>query len=181
MNVSLTHIKNWRRFENLVEDYFKEINNPITKYPSILKVKTFPSGIGADKGKDVVVTFSVGNPIDEFEVTWVIQCKFHKRTIGLRHLSNVNIPTLLHHFKANGYLLICKNDITDELSDFFKTLNRDCKMGYKYLFWRGSDFETRLESLGTNCPVMKKYFSRYCNYVDVKEATSKLLVKQAEE
>ena len=80
----------------------------------------------------------------QFERIWVVQCKFHIRDISTDKISDVNIPSLLHSYKANGYLLICRTRPTSKLTVLLERLEENCIFGYKYNCWTGETFKRRL-------------------------------------
>jgi predicted helicase len=157
-------ISRWGDFENLVADYFK-VNK---KVKNIKEVRVDPSGKGSDGGRDILVTFRFNDSIDTFERKWVVQCKFHKKAVSNKDLSTVNIPTLVHQYNADGYLLVCRNNVTSNVSKMFEDLNDACKMNYQYTIWTGSIFLTQLYTQRPR-PLIQKYFPKYYLFVHSKE------------
>lgn len=149
-------IKDWQQFEHLVEDYFAGIH--LDTRNSIESVDTKPSGKGPDGGIDLLVTFKFKGAITEFERKLVVQCKFQNKTVGLSQIANVNIPTLIHSYKADSYLLICKNDFSAGISNLFERLNNDSLFGYKYYHWNGANF---IRLIVDRDDLMKRYFPKY--------------------
>lgn len=161
--LSLDEITSWRTFENLVADYFREVKND--KEFNVEHVEIKESGIGKDSGRDILVKLTLNDAIVSFKRIWVIQCKFHKGNIGKAQIADVNIPTLVHEYAANGYLLVCKADVTSGLTESFEELNKKCKFGYKYICWSGESFLRRIQFKN----VAKKYFPKYADFLAKKE------------
>src|SRR4051812_19575159 len=138
--LDFAEISNWRDFEDLVADYFQEVQK---EEQNIIEVRVQPTGVGSDGGRDILVTFRITDSIIPFERRWVIQCKFYKTAVSKNRLSTINIPTLIHEYGADGYLLVCKGDVTSKVSEMFENLERECKLGYRYVFWRGNELKSR--------------------------------------
>jgi len=119
------------------------------------------SGVGTDGGRDVLVRFRIKDFITSFERKWVVQCKFHEQPVSKSYLSTVNIPTLIHEYGANGYLLVCKNEVTSGVRTMFANLNDKCKFGYHYECWIGSDFKERLN---LKHALVERFFPAYNAY-----------------
>lgn len=159
--IDFDEIADWQKFEDLVADYFKEIK----VQTNITDITVEPSGEGSDGGRDILVTFKLTDSIIPFERKWVIQCKFYNKSVSKGHLSTINIPTLIHEYNADGYLLVCKNNVTNNVTEMFKNLRDKCKMGYSYMIWTGSDFITKLY-LQPPVPLIQKYFPDYFQFLD---------------
>ncbi len=129
-------------FEELVTAYFENLRDEEPN--NIVDIKVYPSGIGTDGGRDILVTLKVADGIETFMRRWIIQCKFHKKNISTDEIADINIPTLIYSYKASGYLLICRKKPTSKLTDFFERLENNCIFGYKYLVWSGEQFKMRL-------------------------------------
>ena len=153
---SFDEIASWKEFEELIADYFADIQK--NEGNNIIDVFVNPSGVGADGGKDILVEFTVKDSIVSYKRTWVIQCKFYGRDLKKSDLNDINIPTLIHENKADGYLLICKNDVTSGVKLSFENLNNNCKFGYSYQIWNGSNLKNKI--LGRE-DLLKKYFPKY--------------------
>jgi len=156
VKLNFSEIENWKEFENLVADYFKNIQrNPDNQ---IIEVTVEPSGEGSDGGRDILVTFRMFDSIIIYQRKWIIQCKFHKNNVSKTHLSNVNIPSIIHEFGADGYLLVCKSGVTSKVSEMFENLRRNCKFGYDYIIWNGNDF---LQLIKSQPNLIEHYFPKY--------------------
>ncbi|SRR5260370_30674124 len=159
--LDFSEISNGLKFENLVADYFREMKAA----KNIIEVDVKPPSEGSDGGRDILVTFRINDSIQSFDRRWVVQCKFWKKSVSPSIISSVNIPTLVHQYNADGYLLICKNDVTSGLTQMFDQLEQNCFMHYRYTVWNGEAFKTQLLTLRANSPVLKKYFPKYHQFV----------------
>lgn len=164
MNLSFSEIKKWDKFEDLVAAYLRKLKDDNSN--NILEVDVKPPGKGADGGRDILVTFRVDDSLTKFERRWVIQCKFYKNSVSTKQLSDINIPSLIHQYNANGYLLICKNDVTKTTTNMFEALAQNCSFKYQYLIWTGEDFLERLYNLPS---IQQQFFPKY--YQSIKKAS----------
>lgn len=156
MELSFLEIPNWKKFEDLAAAYFRSI--PDKHSNSVTEVFVQPSGEGSDGGRDILVTFRSSDSIVFHERKWVIQCKFYDRAISKSELSTINIPSLIHEYGADGYLLICKNGVTSKVSEMFENFRSNCRFGYSYMIWDGSFF---LEQIMDNNSLLALYFPMY--------------------
>lgn len=142
-NVSYDEITDGNHFEDLVVAYFRDIwedeNN------SIIGVESNRSGVGPDGGVDIIITFLIKDDIRFFKRKWIVQCKFVDKNISPSAINNINIPTLIHSYKASGYLLICKHNPTSSLTNLFARLNEKCIHNYQYECWNGTHFIQKLK------------------------------------
>ena len=166
--LDFNEIATWQEFENLVTDYFRRIR----RARNIKSVTVEPSGEGTDGGRDILITFRLSDSIITFERKWVVQCKFYSKAVSKSELSSLNIPTLIHEYKADGYLLVCRNNVTSNVSTMFENLRTKCKMSYSYMIWTGSEFITQL-LVQPPRPLIQKYFPEYYEFVQSKKKRSK--------
>jgi predicted helicase len=138
MKLSFDEIENHSQFEDLVVSYFEQLKNDTTNNISDICIK--PSGLGTDGGRDILVTLRVNDGLVTFDRIWVIQCKFHNKSISTEAINDVNIPTLIHSYNGIGYLLVCKKKPTSKLTNFFESLEQNCRFNYKYTCWYGDPF-----------------------------------------
>jgi hypothetical protein len=157
LKLTFGEIKNARLFENLIAAYFRSLKKATQS--NIIHVEVKQSGIGVDEGKDILVDFMVTDNITEFKRRWVIQCKFHAANISPQKIADINLPTLIHSYKACGYLLICKTDPTSKLTKMFERLNADCQLNYRYEIWSGEEFIHKLLTADEN--IRKQFFPIY--------------------
>ena len=142
MKLDYEEIEDGDQFEDLVADYFRELQKVSDN--SIMNVDVQQSGVGTDGGRDIIVDLEFSDDVKVFTRRWVVQCKFRDHNINLGELSSVNIPTLIHSYKASGYLLICKKRPTSKVTEMFERLNRDCKDRYQYECWNGNALLNKL-------------------------------------
>lgn len=95
-----------------------------------------------------------------------MQCKFHESNISTNKIADINIPTLVHSYKAIGYLLVCKKDPTSKLTQLFERLEKECTFGYRYQILSGDQFLSLLSSsLEGNEPLIRRFFPKYYDYL----------------
>jgi hypothetical protein len=128
------------------------------EYPQVRDVEIEQTGVGPDGGKDILLTFSISGTIATYSKKWVIQCKFYSDTVKPSDLKDDNLPTLIHSYGANGYLLICKNNVSQKLAEEFKRLNQYCLFRYQYKIWNGDFFRSRIINKDD---LLKTYFPKY--------------------
>lgn len=161
MKFNLEEIENWKEFENLTEDYFKAIQK--APQNNLTEVKVEPSGEGSDGGRDIFLTFRVNDSVVTYERKWVVQCKFYQRSLSLKNLATVNIPSLIHMYNADGYLLVCKNGVTAKVSEMFEQLRKNCSFKYDYEIWDGNSL---INKLLVQPDLIRKFFPEYQTYLD---------------
>jgi len=162
--LDLDEISDWQTFESLLTDYFKEVKED----RNIKDIIVEPSGEGSDGGRDILVTFLITDSVVSFERKWVVQCKFYQRAVSKAELASVNIPTLIHEYNADGYLLVCRGNVTSNVSKMFEDLRAKCKMGYSYIIWTASDLITQL-LVQPPQPLIQKYFPEYYEFLRAQE------------
>jgi hypothetical protein len=162
--LSFDEIDNWQVFEDLVADYFREIKGD--QEFNVTNVEVRQTGAGGDGGRDILVTLSVNDSIVSFERIWVVQCKFYARDVSKSHLFDVNIPSLIHEYGADGYLLICKNHVTASLSTMIENLKDNCRFKYHYENWNGTNFLSRIRMKPR---LIENYFPLHNAYLTDKQ------------
>lgn len=162
--LDLDEISDWQTFEGLLTDYFRETKEK----RNIKNITVEASGEGSDGGRDILVTFLITDSIMSFERKWVVQCKYYGRSVSKTDLSTINIPTLIHEYNADGYLLVCKGNVTSNVTEMFESLRDKCKMGYSYMIWTGSDLVTQL-LMQPPQPLIQKYFPEYYEFLKFQE------------
>ena len=160
MTLDFDNIKNGDHFEELVRTYFEKEKE--RKNNNISNVEVKKSGVGTDGGRDILVHFWVTDGIDSFKRTWVIQCKFRDKNISPSAINDINLPTLIHSYKASGYLLICRKKPTSKLTELFERLNSECKFDYTYKVWSGDQFIHQL--LSSHDSIWQQFFPPYYEY-----------------
>jgi hypothetical protein len=162
--IEFDEISNWQGFEDLVADYFRGIK----EQKSIVNISVEQSGEGTDGGRDILVTFQLTDSIVPFQRKWVVQCKFYDKSVSKAELAKINIPTLIHEYGADGYLLVCKGNVTSTVSAMFESLREKCKMGYSYMIWTGNEFINQLY-IQPPRPLIQKHFPEYYKFLQSKE------------
>ena len=160
MKFDYRNIRDEDHFENLVADYFRELaENPDN---NIVSVDAKQTGIGTDGGRDILVKLMFSDEIVTFTRIWVVQCKFRENNISPSEISSINIPTLIHSYNADGYLLVCKKNPTSGTTSMFERLDDQCIRQFEYKVWNGDQF-LRM------CRVMENlhslYFSEYHEWI----------------
>lgn len=150
--LNFNEINDGEQFENLTATFLRSLKK------KGLLVKVEQSGRGADGGRDILVTFNTNDPIDNFVRKWVVQCKFHSETVNRQDLADVNIPSLIHQYGADGYLLVCKNGVTSKLTEMFESLNKNCKFHYNYKIWNGAEF---INKIYADSQIQQQFFPKY--------------------
>ena len=161
MQLSFDEIQDHKQFEDLVVAYYENLNN-LTKL-NTTEIRVEPSGVGADGGCDILVhARSKDIFLSNFKRTWVVQCKFHNADISTDKIADINIPTLIHSYKAVGYLLICKQKPTSKLTQLFERLEKKCTFGYRYKILSGEQLRSMLlHDVEENDAVIRQFFPKY--------------------
>ena len=167
MKISITEIEDWEEFEDLVAAYFREVKNE----NNIIDVKVEPSGKGSDGGRDILVTFEVNDSIITYTRKWVVQCKFYDNAISKKDLATVNIPSIIHEYGADGYLLVCKNNPSQKVTEMFENFRNNCRFKYSYLIWDG---RLLLNRILTKDNLLKHYFPKYFKFTNDKEKEKRI-------
>jgi len=149
MELSFDEIKNWAEFENLAALYFR--------LQEEYDIKVSQSGKGADGGRDLLLTISYSSPVRSFEHRWVVQCKFYNRDVRNSDFADINIPSLIHEYNAEGFLLICKKGVVNTLQQKLDNLEKNCKFGYAYRIWTGTIFLSEIIRMESDV-VRKQFF-----------------------
>ena len=161
INLTFEEITDGDHFEDLVADFFRNLTDDNEN--NITNVEVFPTGIGTDGGRDILIEFDMSDDITIFKRKWVIQCKFHETNISPGTIQTINIPTLIHSYGASGYLLICKKRPTTGLTALFERLNDECQHSYQYECWNGNQFLNKLIVKKSLHPL---YFPKYDAYIN---------------
>lgn len=153
---SLDEIKGWQTFQHFVGDYF-ELG---------LGHTAERSGIGPDAGKDILVTALLNDGVTPVVRKWVVQCKcYESSAVKLLDISKVNIPSLVQRNQANGYLLVCKGEVHNQVREFFSDLNNGSHpLGPSYQVWDGSQLYSNVLLLKPG-PFFRKYFPEYQDFL----------------
>lgn len=161
--LSFNEIRDHKQFEDFIAAYFENLPTII---PTIPNIQVQASGVGADGGRDILVHMKMDD-IDtkRFKRSWVIQCKFHDSDISTNKIADINIPTLIYSYKAQGYLLVCKQKPTSKLTQLFERLEKSCIFGYRYEIWSGERIKYHIISnLKNNRAIIQQFFPKYFDY-----------------
>lgn len=150
------------QFEELVVAYFKRLSED--RENNIAEVIPSPISIGPDGGIDILVIFNMTDSVSRFQRIWVVQCKFHKRSIGLEQIGSASQTSLIEQYNAVGYLLICRTNPTTQLAQQFKNLTENSKENYQYLIWTGEQFKSRLLEQPS---IHSQFFPDYLAYTNL--------------
>jgi predicted helicase len=153
----------WQKFEDLVADYFREIQKDEILGKNIKNIDVQQSGKGQDGGRDIFITFRLTDSIVDFERKWLVQCKFYRNDVSKSHLSDINIPSLIHEYRADGYLLVCRKGVNSSITNMFENLRKHCRFGYNYEIWKGNELKRRIQDLGEI--LLKSYFPEHFEYI----------------
>lgn len=170
--LSLEEIPDWRAFENLVADYFREVKRD--NEFNVDNVIVQQTGTGTDGGRDILVEFTVDDSIMTFTRKWIIQCKFYEKDVNKTHLSDINIPSLLHEYGAEGYLLVCKNHYTSPVSDMFEGFNKNCLFKRSYSIWNGQSLLNRVRFKEN---IINSYFPKHSEYINREKIKTEQMLK----
>lgn len=119
-----------------------------------------------------MLSFQLTDSIVKFERKWVVQCKFYNHSVSKSDISDVNIPSLIHEYGADGYLLICRKGVTSNLSKMFESLRENCRFGYDYEIWKGNELKKRIRDLGES--LIQIYFPEHYKYIRSLEKEANL-------
>lgn len=166
MKIDFKEIMDWSEFEDLVADIFRTMASQ--KDNQLIDVNVEPSGEGSDGGRDILLTFRINDSIRVYERKWIVQCKYYKKSVGKQHIANVNIPSLIHEYGAEGYLLVCLNKASSKVTEMFENLRKNCKFRYSYEIWGKSVLTTNLLVMPN---LLMKYFPEYSKKIDKIDKT----------
>lgn len=176
MATPLDNIKDWYTFQQIVTEYFRSLKREKHDF-RISDLDVTDNGVGSDGGVDLMVEFHFVDAITKHSFKWIIDCKYWDKNLSVTDLDTNNMLSLVKSHGANGYLLVCKNNVTNGLKDRFRKLT--CFDEHiKYEIWEGTRlwFEiSQRESL------LKAFFPTYYqeNFVDNKaKALFETLLKE---
>jgi hypothetical protein len=99
-----------------------------------------------------------------------VQCKYSEdyTAIGKKMLSEVNIPSLIHEYRADGYLLVSNSTLSAPLTLQFERFQKDCKFGYRYDFWDGDRFLVRIGYQSSLWPAFFPAYNKFMTEIEEK-------------
>lgn len=132
---------NWAKLNDPRDDTFQEIcRRLLLKEPGIDEVIPIGKTRAADRGRDLEVRQKVKGLIDSSTIKWLVQCKFSSRSISPDAIKGWTDRVREHGY--DGFWLMTNNDITPDLFDHFKGVERHTNIKIK--FWQRGDFHTKL-------------------------------------
>ena len=160
----LDEIKNPFKFQQIVAEYFRLLKSEKLDF-HISDIQVEDNGVGTDDGCDILVDFYFEDAIGRHSHRWIIECKSQKRAVSLKDINGSSLEVILRSNKANGYLLICRNDATAQLKRLFK--NNKTNGNYDYIVWNGTQLWHKISK---NLKFIETFFPKYYheNYVQNK-------------
>lgn len=165
-------LKDWQAFEDMIAAYFNIIKSDTQN--NLTEVIVNQSGNGPDGGSDILLIFTVNDSICSFTRRWVVQCKFHTKPLKQKEIATLNIPSKIHEYGADGFLLIVKDRVHGNISKTFENLRENCKFKYNYEIWLGHKLKSKIlikEKL------LQQFFPEYWAYTQQKEKKAKEAIK----
>ena len=166
MKLDFDELKDWQEFEDMIAEYFRQVKSDDNNVTNVL---VEPTGNGSDGGRDILVSFNISDSIQTFERKWIIQCKFHKGILKEREIATINVPSKIHEYSADGFLLITKERVHANISLMFENLRKNCKFDYGYDIWTGNMLKSRIQEKDK---LVGQYFPNY--YAFTKEQEKRL-------
>ena len=161
--ITFVEINGWQMFQDLVADYFRHLKND-----SIKDVQVKPVGIGQDGGVDIFVDFLLTDSVQTYKRKWLVQCKFYNKIVLKSHLKDIDPQSLVSEHGADGYLLVCKNDVQSGLASALERYQANSSNNRCFAYWSGNQFITQLYNMPLR-PVIQRYFPRYYEYAHAQE------------
>lgn len=131
----------WSLLNKPEDDSFQEICRQILLRESgIGEVISIGKTRAADRGRDLEVHQTIKGLIESPTIKWLVQCKFSSRSISPDSIKGWTDRVREHGY--DGFWLITNNDITPDLFDQFKGVERNTDIKVK--FWQRGDLHTKL-------------------------------------
>jgi len=111
-------------FQQIVAEYFRNLKNEKQDF-HIAGIDVDDSGVGCDNGCDILVDFHFEDAIGRHSHRWVIECKSQKQAVSNRDININNLLGIIKKRKANGYLLVCKNNATTSAKELLNGLKNE--------------------------------------------------------
>lgn len=124
-----------RQFERICELLLQKENN-------IIRIIPIGKTRAADRGRDFEVIEKVDGISEASERKWLVQCKFSESSISPSSIAGWTDRVIEHSYY--GYWLMTNNDITPNLFDQFKDVEKNKEYEIKTKFWQRSDFYIKL-------------------------------------
>lgn len=158
----LKKIKNGYEFQQITAAFFRElVAGPLKRDFDVIVQE---NGIGPDGGFDILVEFIYSNVINKHSVRWVVECKCWESNLSPRDINFNKIKGSIEAQHADGYLLICKGNVTDTVKKNFRGWSNGSKI--KYEIWEGHRFWEEINKCGTQ--LLQTFFTDYYreHYID---------------
>ena len=122
-------------FELLVREIFIKLN---------FEVKW--SGVGPDRGKDLLVTENIISEMGNTKATWLVQCKHNAnsgKSVGLEDIGD--FVSACHDHNVNHYLLVCSTQLSSSVIERFENISTNQKINIAY--WDSTKLERILKRI----------------------------------
>ena len=131
----------WSLLKKSKDDTFQELCRQILlKEFGVEEVISIGKTRAADRGRDLEIHQKIKGLIDSSTINWLVQCKFSSRSISPDSIKGWTDRVREHGY--DGFWLITNNDITPDLFDQFKGIERNTDIKVK--FWQRGDLHTKL-------------------------------------
>ena len=131
----LDTILDGHEFQRIVAEYFRCLKDEEHRY-KITDIEVEDNGEGPDGGCDILVVFHFEDAIKQHSHRWVVECKFHNKSVGVGSVDTNNLYGVLKSNNANGYLLVCKKDASTTLRQRFRDMSAN--EDYDFVIWNGT-------------------------------------------
>lgn len=147
--------KNGITFELLIREIFIKLN---------YEVKW--SGVGPDRGKDLLVTEKNDSIIGNTKTTWLVQCKHNAnsgKSVGLEDIGD--FVSACHDHNVNHYLLVCSTQLTSSVIERFENISTNKKITIRY--WDATKIDQILNSIDF-FDIFQIFFPKSSNSSEIK-------------
>jgi len=132
---------NWDLLKKPQDDTFQELCRVLLERDTSIKnVISIGKTRAADRGRDLEVEEMVEGFVSSKTTKWLVQCKFSTKSISPNTISGWTDRVREH--KYDGYWLMTNNDITPDLFDQMKDVEKNT--GIKTRVWQRGDFHTKI-------------------------------------
>jgi len=134
---------NWNQLIDAKDSTFEKLTEKLLICENSIK-SIVPIGKtrAADRGRDFIIKEVIDTLNGKFEIKWLIQCKYSKNSINVKHINGWVERTIEH--KCNGFWLITNNDLTPDVIDQLNDVESNPKYHIKTRFWQRVDFDVKL-------------------------------------
>lgn len=134
---------NWQKFKVPQDDNFQELCRLLLNHEAdISNIVSIGKTRAADRGRDFEAIETINNVENNgaTKVSWLIQCKFSGKSISTETIKGWTDRVREHGY--DGYWLMTNNDITPDLFDQLRSVERNT--GIKTKIWQRADFHIKL-------------------------------------